>query len=97
MSTTEGMVGTCIYSLPSHYKGATEMGFASHIGSTFSSEVHLKEINFSASHGVKRRHYLGWIHEDYTTADPTLSTLFLRAGNIVRGFVRMFFTVNQLS
>lgn len=51
------------------------MGFASHIGSTFSSEVHLKEINFSASHGVKRRHYLGWIHEDYTTADPTLYTL----------------------
>ena len=45
-------------------EGAIETGFEVHIGSTFLSDVNLREINFSASHVVKREHCSGLPHMD---------------------------------
>lgn len=63
LSTTERTVPAYTLCHPQP-EGAIEAGIEFHIGSTFPSDVNLREINFSASHVVKREHYSGLPHMD---------------------------------
>ena len=63
LSTTERIVPAHTLCHPQP-EGAIETGFEVHIGSTFPSDVNLREINFSSSHVVKREHCSGLPHMD---------------------------------
>ena len=104
LSTTEGTVPAYTLCQPQP-KGATKTGFESHTGSTFSSNVTLREINFSASHVVQRECYLGLPHMDLwglnhrlqgSSFSPPPSSWGQGKGHFAQG-LRMFLTVNHLS